>query len=235
MENHLIIDSRETQLSSKCLEKNVIHEIKQLICGDILAQIGQHQICIERKTVQDFWSSIKDGRYREQRARLLDWMAESECNHVIYLIEGVLNDAILISTIHRLFLVYNMHYWRTQNIDESADYIIMLYNSKTLFNARTQDMDKMENLSNAMKCKKDFLTSKNILVSMIQSLHGFSHEMAVAITKNFNSIYEFINNLESMEEEIVYETRTRKKRKIGKNKMKQLSDYLGIPEKIINL
>jgi len=89
------IDSREHDLFLNCksmLEKNPsFKEIKlvseSLPLGDVIIQdIESEKIIIERKTLNDLASSIKDGRYTEQSYRL---NGISHHNHnIIYLIEG---------------------------------------------------------------------------------------------------------------------------------------------------
>lgn len=89
------IDSREHDLFLNCksmLEKNPsFKEIKlvseNLPLGDVIIQDNESEkIIIERKTLSDLASSIKDGRYTEQSYRL---NGISHHNHnIIYLIEG---------------------------------------------------------------------------------------------------------------------------------------------------
>ena len=53
-----------------------------IICDDE----GYELIVIERKTLKDLLSSIKDGRYREQSFRLNNYPVHN--HNIIYLIEG---------------------------------------------------------------------------------------------------------------------------------------------------
>ena len=89
------IDVREHDLIQQCkfmLEKNPLFKDIKLVTenlplGDIIiADQLEEKIIIERKTLGDLASSIKDGRYKEQSYRL------SGINHhnhnIIYLIEG---------------------------------------------------------------------------------------------------------------------------------------------------
>ena len=84
-----VIDSRERDLIPIIQDKkeNIEISIKQLDLGDIIIRSGdEDRIIIERKTLADLVSSIKDGRYKEQMARL---NAYDIPNHnVYYLIEG---------------------------------------------------------------------------------------------------------------------------------------------------
>ena len=89
------IDFRETDLK-KCISTliandTMFHNIQvnteNLVLGDIIvANETDTFLIIERKTIPDLLSSIKDGRYAEQSFRLNE---HSHHNHnIIYLIEG---------------------------------------------------------------------------------------------------------------------------------------------------
>ena len=95
----LVIDNRETKLI-ELFDKNNISIIKNLEIGDILI-INEEKpiIIIERKTLSDLSASIKDGRYKEQKIRLIH--NYKNCKK-IYLIENTgnfdLSNSILLST-----------------------------------------------------------------------------------------------------------------------------------------
>jgi len=55
-------------------------EVKNLDIGDIIIYNGSYKLIIERKTINDLVSSIKDGRYREQKMRLLSYRKKNT-NH----------------------------------------------------------------------------------------------------------------------------------------------------------
>ncbi len=81
----LVIDNRERALLDiigECDKKN-------LDLGDIIIQNDDNKevLVIERKTLADFANSIKDGRYREQKARLIECYALKGIK-VMYIIEG---------------------------------------------------------------------------------------------------------------------------------------------------
>ena len=75
----IIIDEREVSLYEKCISVvqtnnlNTISVIKEVLpLGDIIFKTNEDSlICIiERKSLNDLMSSIKDGRYEEQSHRL---------------------------------------------------------------------------------------------------------------------------------------------------------------------
>lgn len=92
------VDTRETALLHQMLSqisfipvfKNIQLKSETLPIGDIIiCDNDEEKIIIERKSVNDLLSSIKDGRYEEQSYRL---NGINHHNHnIVYLIEGDLN------------------------------------------------------------------------------------------------------------------------------------------------
>jgi ERCC4-type nuclease len=92
------IDTRETALLQQILNqiatipvfKNIKIKTETLPIGDIIINDDiEDKIIIERKSVNDLLSSIKDGRYEEQSYRL---NGVNHHNHnIVYLIEGDVN------------------------------------------------------------------------------------------------------------------------------------------------
>lgn len=93
-----------------------------------VADIHIGKLLIERKAVADLEASILDGRYREQRARLLSEAASNQA-HPIYIIEGDLErghharlqKSALQKHLTRLTLRYKIAVFRTASIRETAE------------------------------------------------------------------------------------------------------------------
>jgi ERCC4-type nuclease len=100
----IIVDIRETQLYEKLIsynlsitgdvdgknsEENIEKEVLNI--GDVILKFNDNtEMCvIERKTIQDLLSSIKDGRYEEQSYRLIHASGHNPHN-ILYIIEGQL-------------------------------------------------------------------------------------------------------------------------------------------------
>ena len=92
----LLIDNREpqniikyiTSLNSLAKQKIII-EITSLEIGDYIFYdeiLDKNIVIIERKSLNDLESSIKDGRYDEQSFRLTN--SQTHNHNIIYLIEG---------------------------------------------------------------------------------------------------------------------------------------------------
>ena len=136
------IDYRENSLFQLCkdiIEKDNLKQIEvvseNLPIGDIILSLDDQELIImERKSLSDLASSIKDGRYNEQSFRL---NAHTIHNHnVIYLIEGIwneynrsrfhksINQHTLMSSIISIQYYKGFSVYRTQTILESAMYIV---------------------------------------------------------------------------------------------------------------
>ena len=102
--------------------------------GDIVIKKDDDEtICIiERKTLTDLMASIKDGRYTEQSFRLSN--ASNVPNHnIIYLIEGNINSIVnpiekktIYTSLTSINLFKGFSLTRTQNVKESADYLLSM-------------------------------------------------------------------------------------------------------------
>jgi len=135
------IDVRETELIQIVTNLiNIIPSFKELQVvtenlplGDIIiSNHNQDKLIIERKSVNDLLSSIKDGRYEEQSYRL---NGLSHHNHnIIYLIEGDINklNRFKDNKFEKLTLysaIFSLNYYkgfsvlRTFNIEETGIYV----------------------------------------------------------------------------------------------------------------
>ena len=136
------IDTRETALLQQMLTqisfipvfKNIQLKSETLPIGDIIINDGsEDKLIIERKSVNDLLSSIKDGRYEEQSYRL---NGLTHHNHnIIYLIEGDVNKVNRFKTdnkIEKLTLysaMFSLNYYkgfsvfRSFNMEETANII----------------------------------------------------------------------------------------------------------------
>jgi ERCC4-type nuclease len=140
------IDTREPSLQAllKAYHKDakpeeqskITLQIEPLDIGDVQIVCNQHSILFERKSCGDLASSIKDGRYRNQKMRLL--ANGTPPRHIIYILEGVPTQQSMLSSnypVHGLkpsvlsgMIIYTMlrdgiHVVQVQNTTESAAWI----------------------------------------------------------------------------------------------------------------
>lgn len=129
----LIIDMRERGLMTELTTLNVAFTSGNLDVGDILIQAGGEPLLVaERKSHADFAASLADGRYREQRARLMATRGQGIA--VLYILEGTwsahvdrqfhanVTETQLQRLTSRLILRYGMPVLHTQSIRETAQW-----------------------------------------------------------------------------------------------------------------
>lgn len=138
----IIIDEREVGLYSKCYElsndltikNNIIVSKEVLPIGDIIFETIENKpiACIERKSLSDLLSSIKDGRYEEQSYRLLNSSGLPPHN-IIYIIEGMFSQIprtkdkrMIYSAITSLNYFKGFSVMRTCSVQETAELLFYM-------------------------------------------------------------------------------------------------------------
>ena len=122
----MFLDTREADLIAQ-----LGGTVKALPVGDIWIGTNDEGILeggliIERKSIRDLEASILDGRYREQRGRILSFCQEKK-TQAMYILEGALSSATgrlqkkaLLKFIHRLILHYQIEVMQTDSVQETA-------------------------------------------------------------------------------------------------------------------
>lgn len=129
-------------------------------------EVNMHMI-IERKTVNDLAASIKDGRYMEQKMRLLSKRDENPNLKIAYIIEGDysfspgftcanMNNKSLSGVIINSIIRDNIIVWSTKNISETNDLILNLH---TRFSTEPKKYFGMREHEDENKKTDDFYTS----------------------------------------------------------------------------
>lgn len=139
----MILDTREHALIQ--LLPPSVRTIQQLPVADCWigtsseGKPAANGLLIERKAVADLEASILDGRYREQRARLLAAANEHRA-HPVYIIEGDLDRMgpnvrlaapALMKHITRLMLRYHIAVFQTASLQDTAQLLLLLQDQWT--------------------------------------------------------------------------------------------------------
>lgn len=197
----LFIDSRETKIIDILREKNINFHTKQLDIGDIyLIDSNNNILIIERKTWRDLSSSLSDGRYREQRSRLLLSLNDPLIK-VCYLIEGPPFETIFEKERHallRLQLAYQIPVIFSFSIYGTVETIINFINKDNLslfFLKRDIDIDQVE--SRVASRKKNFDDSSLFFQQTLSNIKGISALLAKSIQNKFLSISNFCNHFQN--------------------------------------
>ena len=91
MNSKIIVDYREKSIienlqASTKLKSHL--DIQNLDVSDIILQHKEFRFLIERKSISDLICSIKDGRYKEQKMRLLSTKHQHPFTSICYILEG---------------------------------------------------------------------------------------------------------------------------------------------------
>lgn len=248
----LFIDSREPKTLIKYItslnessKNKIIIEQKQLDNGDFIFydEINDKNILvIERKSLEDLESSIKDGRYNEQSFRLNELNIHN--HNIIYLIEGsIINykNTFFRNTLYSTLL--SLNYYKgfsiiiSLNQIETGD-ILLAFSSKLIrenkpgfYNDLSNNIDNntinnTNNYINNVKLStKSNVTCDNIFQLMIMQIPGISAASAQAITSEFNNIQELIESLKN-EDNKLENIKLASGRKINKTINDSLKKYL---------
>jgi crossover junction endonuclease MUS81 len=190
------------------------------------ATSGTPLVIVERKTIADLLSSIKDGRYDEQAYRL---HASAVHNHnILYLVEGdathfkAFKDAaqkkLFYSALTSIQLYKGFSVQRTQNVEETALLLCQMaakidkcgLEKKAFFYKNvgqegiTGDEDDgnvglaTESYSQVVKAvKKDNITPENIGAIMLNVIPGISHVSSAEIMAQYKTLKNLIACLEA--------------------------------------
>lgn len=193
----LIIDYREHDLLTHLPAGTTT---KNLPVGDAWisvqedGSIAQHGVIVERKTVADLEASLLDGRYREQRTRLLAYAAEKQAK-ALYIIEGDLDrigarksEQELRQILHRLMLRYGVSVIQTYNSSETAQILQILQKQitedATVFRAETLSYTDVQHVTKKGN-KED---PHNFYCALLQGCPGVSAKMAQVIASQIPSL-----------------------------------------------
>lgn len=210
----IIVDSREGDLFQEL--KNITNYSEKFSVQSKLLDIGdclivddddEIQVCFERKTMADAMSSIHDGRWSEQKHRILSTLPSQKLFYIIQVedmsqIFHFSNDYSPVSMenviggIMNLYIRYDIQYIYL-NRDTIPRYIyrMALQIQKSLtYNTDISREEKMEkSFIHSMKKKADNLTPATFFMLSLQSVPRISYKTASNIQKIFVSFLSFMD------------------------------------------
>lgn len=228
------IDNREHELLKHIKElisknepfKDLEVLVDNLPLGDIIiSNDTENKLIIERKSISDLASSIKDGRYEEQSYRLNN--LDHPNHNIMYLIEGDLNKPLYFkNNLDKYSLnsaIFSLNYYkgfsviRTFSIIETAFFIcnttnklkkgqatnkLPYYQHKLNENVLiTENTENSENndkqyIGLTKKVKKDNITPENICEIMLCQIPGISSVTAIAIMNKFKTLPNLLTEIQ---------------------------------------
>ena len=213
----MIVDDREHDLIARFKAEGVEHEVRRLPLGDILIESNGTTCIVERKRTDDFASSIKDGRWREQKTRLRESGAI-----IVYIIEGSLyGQSVPVTTLSSALwntrLRDRMWVVQTRGIEDTSLHL------QTLTKKVGKDIRMSSStvtLLSKRKRKED-----NVFLLMLMSIPRVSERVAKTIIESWPSISKLQNQLRA-NPKVIQNMKITEKRKIGPSITKQLETHL---------
>jgi ERCC4-type nuclease len=225
------LDTRESELI-RLLENSTV---KQLPVGDVWIgvtpeeNVSEGGLIIERKSIKDLEASILDGRYREQRGRILSYCQENK-TQPLYILEGALSSntgrlqkKAIMKFINRLTLHYQIPVLQTQSVQETAELIQALieqWKEDPTALQRTTELVKVTDGLHIQK-KANAGDHRQFAISCLAQCPGVSVKMAEALINTFGSLKGVIEAPVKEIEAVKVGTR-----KVGPVVSKRLSELL---------
>jgi ERCC4-type nuclease len=214
-----IIDNREhiSETLKNKLEKlkndTSVINITNLPIGDYQFNWNNNPVLvIERKTIADYAASIKDGRHREQKGRLLSSFNKSK---IMYLIEGDLthnnssykfnnvSKDTIISAIFNTILRDQIQVFHTVNTDETVEVIISLFikiQKQGITFIEEQKESYNDNLVDTAKITKGGnMTPEISFRMMLNCIPSVSNKVSSRIIKHHDTMNNFIECLKEID------------------------------------
>ena len=224
----IIIDNRENNLI-KLLEENNIKCIKKnLEIGDIQFIENDKIIYIlERKTINDLGASIKDGRYKEQKMRLLS----NHSDNIYYIIEGniddcnTLNRKALMGSIINMSFRDNIKVISSNNIKDTYDIIIQIQKKYNEGKFKKIETTQDNYISTIKTNKKENMNKELCNIIQLATIPGVSQNISKIIMEKYETLSNLIEEYKKTDNLLLADI-SLGKRKIGKVLSTKIYDYL---------
>lgn len=203
-------------------KSNVVYE--NLEFGDFQVLVDdQVKLMIERKSIDDLLASIKDGRYKNQKARVLTQFAS---NQVYYIIEGKrsaynsnsvnVKDKIVQSAIINTMLRDKIAVFFTASVQETYQLIMCIY-KRVVEDPVNYFVSSATEQTVVLSSAKD--EPSKVWHCMLCQIPGISDKTATAIvTKwpSFQSMHQELSSVTADQRESVLGELKQNNRKLGK-------------------
>ncbi len=224
----LIIDNRENSLIKLLEENNINFEKKNLEIGDIQFIENDKLIyIIERKTVNDLGASIKDGRYKEQKVRLL----ANNTGNIYYIIEGniddcnTLNRKALLGSIINMIFRDNIKIINSNNVLDTYNIIIQIQTKYNDGKFKQIESNKDSYISSIKTNKKENMSKELCNIIQLATIPGVSKNISKIVIEQYGNISNLIDEFKKNDDLLLSEINLGK-RKLGKSLSKKIYEYL---------
>lgn len=197
-------------------------EVGDFIIGNSLD--SDIQLVIERKTYADLSSSITDGRFRQQKERLVS--STHDPGKVMYVLEGSKKSvssrsAIINGAILNMILKHQFKVLATDSTNDTFDNIVAIYKkivSGEMTTGPTTNPTSMTCPPVKLISKKEAV-GNNIFATQLTAITGVSYKIALCITqkyKNGGELFGAYTSCEGIKENMLADIQVTNTRKLGK-------------------
>ena len=201
----LTVDCRELQLVSILKKKKFPFTTRQMSVGDIeIFSEDSGRIIIERKSVDDLYSSIKTGRLMDQLSRIFEHERRDTKSMVVLVLEGQLlagttPPAIyhtVLATYTSLLLRDRLSVLRTDSVDETARLVVSLAGGDRLRSLFRPASD-FSNLVTHRPAGRKLSGAHLPYLKLLMAIRGVSGNRAEAIAKKFPTLESLMIEIRS--------------------------------------
>ena len=224
----IIIDNRENNLIKLFEENNIKCIKKNLEIGDIQFIENDKIIYIlERKTINDLGASIKDGRYKEQKMRLLS----NHSDNIYYIIEGniddcnTLNRKALMGSIINMSFRDNIKVISSNNIKDTYDIIVQIQKKYNEGKFKKIETTQDNYISTIKTNKKENMNKELCNIIQLATIPGVSQNISKIIMEKYETLSNLIEEYKKNDNLLLADI-SLGKRKIGKVLSTKIYDYL---------
>lgn len=252
MENIVIVlDSREIQLKEQLEKKNIFFTTEQLPVGDIIFKRINVENCekkddilliCERKTKSDMLSSIKSGRYSEQRERLKEtrkkicYILENYKDSPTPIFAGVnkgkmgTSDITTISgALENLVLYHNIFVIPTVSLENTAKVVVSI-RDKLMKKEIVQIGDGLSSEVVKITSQRKDKVLENIFQLQLALIPGVSLQTSAIICEKYptmkNLVNTYANLMDNVEKENLLSEISLGKKKFGKVLSKRIFEVV---------
>ena len=226
----IFIDTRECKLR-ELLEKNgTTFVTKALELGDILIEHPKRQILVERKTIADFHASINDGRYKNQKLRLLEWRNKTDeqtdaRKNIIYLFEektGDNKDKAYWGALVNMILRDNIGVIQCDGLARTAQIITDI--KKKLDEDKFNELEGGgRNISLEGYAKGKYNTPRNCYLGQLSLIPGVSSSISEKIAEKYPNMRALLDEMNVKE---LANIRITEKRRLGDKLAEKIHSYI---------
>lgn len=190
-------DDREHAVIEQLRARSGKYNVERLELGDFL--IGD--FIIERKTKSDLTSSVTDGRYHEQKTRMMEIFAPEKIIYVIEFESGTLDDDdTKLNSIYNMMSRDKIRVFRTTGPAETSVFLMKFLDSCSKLEAGA--LSNITNLEAVTKSRGKTKTTESFYLGFLQSLPGVSAKTATLIAAKYANFDTFISTAKNNYDEI---------------------------------